>query len=84
MKNYAPEFPRLLFPDGVTSITNVCDSTKVGILFAVLIASLTKDGRNVFLNIANLSNTKYYDMIKTCKILLSFWAWLKKMKLGMQ
>ena len=58
IKNYVVEFTRLIFPDGVTSITNISASTKVGILFAILISSLTKDGINVFLNNANLSNTQ--------------------------
>ena len=32
----------------------------------------------MFLNIAKLSNTQYYDMIETFEMLLSYWVWLKK------
>ena len=48
LKNYAAEFPRLLFPDGVTSIADISAGTKAGILSAVVIAALTKDGQDVF------------------------------------
>jgi len=78
LKNYATEFPRLLFPDGVTSIADISAGTKVGILFAVVIAALTKDGKNVFQTHANLTTKKYNDMIEAFEMLLCYWAWLKK------
>ena len=50
MKNHMADFPRLLFPDGVSSIRDISAGTKVGILFAIVIASLTYEGRKVLLS----------------------------------
>lgn len=78
MKAYNAEFPRLIFQDGVTSITNLSAGTKVGILFSIVIAALTKDGRKVFLVDALFSTKNYLNMIEAFELLLSYWAWLKK------
>jgi hypothetical protein len=74
MKAYSAVFPRLLFPDGVSSITNISAGTKVGILFAIVIAALTKDGRNVLLNDAKLITNRYSNMIEAFELLLCYWA----------
>lgn len=42
MKSYAAEYPRLLFQDGMSSISDISAGTKVGILFVIVIAALTK------------------------------------------
>jgi hypothetical protein len=78
MKAYSAEFPRLLFPDGVSSITNISAGTKVGILFAIVIAALTKDGRSVLMKDARLLPSQYTNMIEAFELLLCYWAWLKK------
>src|SRR5687768_7960138 len=78
MKNYAAEFPRLLFPDGVSSITDILAGTKIGILFSIIVASLTAEGKHVLLNKANMTPEKYADMIEAFEMLICYWAWLKK------
>ena len=78
LKNYADQFPRSLFPDGVSSIKDISAGTKVGILFAIILAALTQDGKDVLLNEANISITKQSDMIEAFEMLLCYWAWLKK------
>jgi hypothetical protein len=78
MKAYSADFPRLLFPDGVSSITNISAGTKVGILFAIVIAALTKDGQSVLLDDAKLITNRYSNMIEAFELLLCYWAWLKK------
>ena len=78
MKNYAADFPRLLFPDGVSSITDISAGTKIGILFAIIVASLTTDGKHVLLNKADMTSEKYADMVEAFEMLICYWAWLKK------
>ncbi len=78
MKAYSAEFPRLLFQDGVSSISDVSAGTKVGILFAIVIAALTKNGQEVLLNDAKLTEKIYVNMIEAFQLLLCYWAWLKK------
>ena len=78
MKGYAKEFPRLLFQDGVSSMTDISAGTKAGILFAVVIATLTKKGKEDLLNDARLTETKYLNMIEAFELLLCYWTWFKK------
>ena len=42
------DMPRLLFKDGVTTITNVTASTNVGIMFTIIVLSLTDKGVHCF------------------------------------
>ena len=62
----------------MSSITNISAGTKVGILFAIVIAALTKDGQNALLNDARLLPNQYTNMIEAFELLLCYWAWLKK------
>ena len=78
MKAYAADFPRLLFQDGVSSITGISAGTKVGILFAIVIAALTKDGKEVLFSNKKMNNRIYLNIIKIVELLLCYWAWLKK------
>ena len=78
MKAYAADFPRLLFQDGVSTITNISAETKVGILFAIVVASLTSNGQDILLNDAKVSTSNYFNMIEAFESLLCYWAWLKK------
>ena len=78
IKSYASDFPRLLFKDGVSSITNISAGTKVGILFAIVVAALTSEGQDVLLNDAKLTTSQYFNMIEAFELLLSYWVWLKK------
>ena len=78
IKAYAADFPRLLFQDGISSITDISVGTKVGILFAIVIAALTKDGKEVLLSDKKMNNRTYLNMIEIFELLLCYWAWLKK------
>lgn len=72
MRAYATSFPRLLFQDGVSSITDISAGTKVGILFAIVIASLTRNGREILLDDAKLNERKYLNMIEVFELLLCY------------
>jgi hypothetical protein len=68
--------PRLLFKDGITKLTDITASTNVGIMFTVVLLSLTTKGSNFF-NIA-LGPLKAQKMRYVFQQLLSYWVWLKK------
>lgn len=50
----------------------------MGILFAIVIASLTKTSKGILLNDAKLSDKSYLDMIEAFESMLCYWSWLKK------
>ena len=73
------EYPRLIFIDGITSLTDTTANTVVGFMFAVVLAGLTKEGQNLFINnVHKMNEDSYFNMLETFESLLCFWAWLKK------
>ena len=76
-KGSMDSYPRLLFRDGITTLTNITANTVVGIMFATVLASLTKEGIELMSTIPDL---RYQDMLYTFESMLCFWAWLKKDK----
>ena len=77
MKSYMAAFPRLLFKDGVTTISDISAGTKMGILFAFVLAAQTNDGRMLLLK-HDKTAPIYGNMIQVFEMLLCYWAWLKK------
>ena len=77
MKSYMAAFPRLLFKDGVTTISDISAGTKIGILLAFVIAAQTNEGRKLLMK-HDRTATIYGDMIQVFEMLLCYWAWLKK------
>ena len=78
MRSYYSEYPRLLFTEGLSSITDISAQTKVGILFAIVVAALIRNGRQILLNDANLTENQYLNMIEVFELLLCYWEWIKK------
>jgi hypothetical protein len=68
--------PRLLFKDGITKLTDITASTNVGIMFTVVVLSMTTKGRNFFDEA--LGALKAQKMRYVFQQLLSYWVWLKK------
>ena len=62
MKSYMAAFPRLLFKDGLTTITDISAGTKIGILFAFVLAAQTNEGRYLLMK-HNKTASIYGDMI---------------------
>ena len=77
MKSYMAGFPRLLYKDGMTTITDISAGTKMGILFTFVVVAQTNDGRKLLLK-HEPSASIYGDMIHVFEMLLCYWAWLKK------
>ena len=70
-------FPRLLFKDGLTTISDISAGTKMGILFLFVIAAQTNEGYELLHKQAKIA-TRYGDTVLVFEMLLCYWAWLKK------
>ena len=69
--------PRLLWKDGITTLTDLTASAKVGIMFTIVIVSLTNEGKDFFCR--TLGNTRILNDMRECfQMLLCYWVWLKK------
>jgi hypothetical protein len=79
MRSYRFNFPRLIFADGITTLSHTTAETYIGMMLAIVIAGLTKDGRNLFKSEKSRVGTAMYsNMLESFEMLLAFWAWLKK------
>ena len=80
MKSFRDHFPRLLFKDGITHLSNITATTVVGVMFTTIVAGLTREGRRLFHSkeCTRMDGDDYFDMIEVFESLLCFWAWLKK------
>jgi hypothetical protein len=67
--------PRLLFKDGISTLTKLPAATKVGMMFALVVGGNTRDGRQAF---KAISKDQYEDVIHAFEQVLCYWAWLKK------
>ena len=73
--------PALLWKNGISSITNMKVSHKVGMMLTVVIPTLTDEGKEFFdhaLPEVNQQNNMHHCF----QMLLSYWMWLKKMCIG--
>ncbi len=71
------EAPRLMFKDGISSLSNTPGCDRAGMVFALTISSLTRDGQSAF---ARLEDTESVEITYALEMLLCYWAWLKKDK----
>ena len=73
------DIPRLLWKDGITNMTDITISQKVGIMFTIVVMSLQSDGIEFFNHV--LKKPKIvHDMRQCFQIMLCYWMWLKKKK----
>ena len=73
--------PRLLWKDGITNLTDLTASHKVGIMFTIVIMSLQDDGIEFFDDV--LEKPKITDDMRQCfQMMLCYWMWLKKKNIG--
>lgn len=70
-------FPQTSTQDGLTTISDISAGTKMGILFAFVLAAQTNDGHMILLK-HNKTAPMYGNMIQVFEMLLCYWAWLKK------
>ncbi len=77
MRSYMDSFPRMLFKDGLTNITDISAGTKMGILFSFVVVAQTNNGCTLLHSWTKTSES-YVKMINAFEMLLCYWAWLKK------
>lgn len=71
-----PTTPQLLFKDDISSLMNCSAATKVGLMFVLVVRTVTCDGKLAFKK--RLKHDGYYNILYSLEMLLCYWAWLKK------
>ncbi len=72
-----PNALQLLFKDGISSLSNTPGCDQAGMVFALTIASLTRDGKAAF---SRLDDDVTQDITYALEMLMCYWAWLKQDK----
>jgi len=70
------EMPRLLWNQGVTTLTDLTAAQKVGILTTITVVALTEEGSQFFTRV--LGEEKMKAMVVVFQMMLAYWMWLKK------
>ena len=78
MRNHYLDYPRTLFSNGVSTITETSAATKVGMLLSVVFFSSTVQGQKIFLKSEKDHFPNYLSMIHVFEMLLFYWGWLEK------
>ena len=71
-------FPRLLWQDGVTTITNMTGDLKVGKMFAIVAVALTLEGEQFFTQNLPGGAATWQRMVYVFQQILCYWTWLKQ------
>ena len=71
------EMPRLLWKDGITTLSELTASAKTGIMFTIIVLGMTKPGKDFFES-AFGNTTIYCNMMECFQMILCYWMWLKK------
>jgi hypothetical protein len=72
-----PGMPRLLWKDGVTSLTDLSEKLKVGTMFTLVVVSLQEESSKFFTLVLG-SSRRVNEMRQVFQMLLSYWVWLKR------
>jgi hypothetical protein len=77
-------FPRLLWQDGVTTITQLTgEDLKVRKMFAIVVAAFTLEGQRPFETNLPGGTLTWQKMVYIFQQILCYWAWLKQGKFWM-
>ena len=71
-------FPRLLWSDGVSTLTFLTGDQRVGKLFAILLVAMTREGEEFFSQNLNGGVTTWKRLVYCFQQILCYWAWLKQ------
>ena len=72
------KFPRLLWHDGVTTLSYLTADLKVGKMFAICCIASTLEGESFFSNVLEDGATTWRKMLYVFQQILCYWAWLKQ------
>jgi Plavaka transposase len=76
---YKP-FPRIMWPDGVTTISNLTGDLKVGKFMAIITTALTLEGQEFFESILPDGLEGWRKMTYVFQQIMCYWMWLKQEK----
>ena len=68
------DMPRLLWKDGLTTLTELTASAKTGIMFTITVLGMTKPGKDFFKS-AFGNTTIYCNMMECFQMILCYWVW---------
>jgi hypothetical protein len=72
--------PRLLWQDGVSTLSQLTGDLRVGKMFAVTVCALTLEGQQFFEENLSGGTAMWRNMLYVFQQMLCYWAWLKKDK----
>ena len=80
-----PQMPRLIWKDGVTSITQMPARQKVGLMLTIVIIAQTEAGRELLVpalsdprDNQSAATKRYYKMVYVFQMMLAYWSWLRQ------
>lgn len=80
-----PQMPRMIWKDGVSSITQMPARQRVGLMLTIVILSQTDEGRILLVpamadpeDNEDAATKRYYKMVYVFQMLLSYWSWLRQ------
>jgi hypothetical protein len=76
---YKP-FPRIIWPDGVTTISNLTGDLKVGKFMAIITTALTLEGQQFFESVLPDGLEGWRKMTYVFQQIMCYWTWLKQEK----
>jgi hypothetical protein len=71
-------FPRLLWPDGVTTLSLLTGDLKVGKMMAIIAVALTLEGEQFFTQYLDGGEVTWKKMVYVFQQLICYWTWLKQ------
>jgi len=71
-------FPHCLWPDGVSTMTQLTGDQRVGKMFAIVLVALTLEGEEFFTKNLKGGSRTWKRMLYCFQQILCYWAWLKK------
>ena len=73
-------FPRLLWTDGVSKLTQLTGDQRVGKMFAILLVALTREGELFFSEHLPGGHLTWQRLVYCFQQMLCYWVWLKQDK----
>ncbi|HEY9299394.1 MAG TPA: hypothetical protein VIQ31_24145, partial [Phormidium sp.] len=73
-------YPRLLYTNGISGMTDLKADDKVGIIFCVIVSFLQLEVKEILINIAKMEDEKYVDILYIFEMMICYRAWLKQDK----
>lgn len=73
-------YPRLLYTNGISGMTDLKAEDKVGIIFCVIVSFLQLEVKEILINTGKMKADKYVDILYIFEMMICYRAWLKQDK----